>query len=116
MTTPHDGASSQANCSVCDLDTCHSHGACHVTADYTYTCHCQLGYGLSNDCQYPIEALVITSVCLAMLFLGAGLSAVQKRIRRLRAHGLYTYSQLIEREEEVSLIHAYNTLSLICTV
>ena len=101
MTTERVGSSSQSNCSVCEAKTCHGHGECQVTTDYTYTCRCHLGYGLSDNCRSPTEAFVIVGSCFLMLLVGAGLSTFRRRMRKLRAHGVQIYSQLVEREEEV---------------
>jgi hypothetical protein len=38
-----------------------------------------------------------------MLLVGAGLSTFRRRMRKLRAHGVHIYSQLVEREEEVCM-------------
>eukprot|EP00045_Choanoeca_perplexa_P018303 m.286233 g.286233 ORF g.286233 m.286233 type:complete len:1184 (+) comp17778_c0_seq16:3812-7363(+) len=101
VTTPGVGSNSKSDCSVCEADTCHGHGQCHVTTGYSYLCRCYWGYGLSKDCNSPTEALVIVGSCIAMLLVGAGLSTFHRRMRKLRAHGVHVYSQLVEREEEV---------------
>lgn len=68
-----------------------------MTHDHTFTCRCDFGWTLSNNCKHPVELIAMVAGAGFFLIFGLSWRMFRRRFRRMRKRGRIAYERLEEQ-------------------